>query len=192
LNDRRWLRTRVAYDLWRLHRDDEAIAVDDQLITEAKDDPRQAFRYLRDKATIFRLADRYSDALETWNVAIQLVKPGTVDWESAQSWRTTLLEKLGRVDDACAEYKVLIASKVVTPVDRAFYLAEMAKILEKNGLHAAALDAAAQAQQILKGEVKSADGHDASVAQIQSHIDKITGAPPAQPSDKKPSGKTNP
>jgi protein disulfide-isomerase len=190
LNDRRWLRTRVAYNLWRLHRDDEAIAVDDQLITEAKDDPRQAFRYLRDKATIFRFADRYSDALETWNVAIKLVKPGTVDWESAQSWRATLLEKLGR-DDACAEYKVLIASKVITPVDRAFYLAEMARILEKNGSHAAALDAAAQAQQILKGEVKSADGHAASAAQVQSQIDKITGASPAEPSDKKTSAKTN-
>jgi tetratricopeptide (TPR) repeat protein len=183
----------VAYNLWRLHRDDEVVAVFDKLVAETIDNPRQANRYLQDKISwVLVPAKRYVEALETWNVAIKLVKPDTVDWESAHLQRASLLEKLGRLDEVCAEYKVLIASKVITPVDRAFYFAEIARTLEKNGSHAAALDAAAQAQQILKGEVKSADGHAASAAQVQSQIDKITGAPPAEPSDKKTSGKANP
>src|SRR5207244_236612 len=99
------------YNLWRLHRDDEAIAVYDKLITEVRDHPRQAFVYLWDKAEVFRFADRNADALETWNAAVKLVKPDTVDWQDAQSWRAKFLEKLGRIDEACAVYKVLIESR---------------------------------------------------------------------------------
>jgi tetratricopeptide (TPR) repeat protein len=191
MDDQRELRTRVAYNLQRLGRGDEALAVLDKLIAEVRDNPRQAFLYLQDKAEDFlRPAGRYAEALETWDVAIELVKPDTVDWRDAQSYRARLLKKLGRVDDACAVYKALVASRITPSIDRAYCLAEMAEMLDKRGSRAAALEAAARAQQILKDEAKSADVE--NIAQVQSQINKVTGAMPVEPSDKKTPEKADP
>jgi thioredoxin-related protein len=183
LDDRHWLRTRVAYNLWRLHRDDEAIAVYEKLILEVEDHPRQAFVYLWDKADVFRYAGRNAEALEAWNAAVKLVNPDTVDWRAAQSWRANLLERLGRVGEACAVYKVLIESRISTPIERASCFAGMAVLLDKQGSRAAALDAAAQAQQILNSKATSADA--ASVAQVQTLVDKVNGSTATEPSDVK-------
>jgi tetratricopeptide (TPR) repeat protein len=191
MDDQREVRTRVAYNLQRLGRGDEALAVLDKLIAEVRDNPRQAFLYLQGKAEYFlRPAGRYTEALETLDVAIKLVKPDTVDWRDAQSYRARLLKKLGRFGDACAVYKALVASRITPSIDRAYCLAEMAEMLDKRGSRAAALDAAAQAQQILKDEPKSTDTE--NVTQVQSQINKVTGAMPAEPSDKKTPGKANP
>jgi thioredoxin-related protein len=193
LDDRRSLRSRIAWNLWRLHRENEALAVLDKLIAETQDSPRQAFRYLEDKATwVLQSAARYTEALDALDAAIKLVKPDTIDWQGAEWSRATLLEKLGRIDDACAAYKAIIASKTITTIDRAADLVGMAEMLNTHGSRAAALDAAAQAQQILKGEAKSADGDAATVGRIQNQIDKLTGAAPPEPSDKKTPAKTHP
>jgi tetratricopeptide (TPR) repeat protein len=191
LDDRRWLRTRIAWNLWRLHRDDEAAAVLDRLIAEVHDNPRQQCRYLCDKAE-WGLWDagRYAEALETLSAAIKLVKPDTVEWLRVQGWRANYLERLDRVADACAVYETLIASKVSGPIDRADCFTAMAIMLDKHGSRAAAVDAAAKAQQVLDHEVTSPATN--SVAQIQSRINKITGAKPAETKAKATQGKNNP
>ena len=177
--DRRFFRTRVAYNLQHLGRTDDAVAVYDKLIADVQDDPREAFRYLRQKGEIVLWqAHRYEEGLRTWDLALKLVKPDKSDWLDVQFWRMRSLARLGRVDDAWRAYNDTSVSKQFLPMSRAFCLAEMADMFNEQGSRAAALDAAAKAQGILDREAAPADA--ASVAGVRSVIDKVTGAKPAK------------
>ncbi len=178
--DRRFFRSRVAYNLARIHRDDEALATYDELIAEAGNDPQQVYSVpLHDKADlILEPANRFSDALDVWNAAVKLVKPDKPEWRDAQWRRMHLLARLGRADDAWAAYNDLVRSKFVGSLERAGCLADMAEMFDLQGSHAAAIDAAAKAQQILNhegGDIK------ASVrAELQRQTEKIIGAKSAE------------
>jgi Thioredoxin-like len=189
--DRRFMRTRIAYDLGRIHRDDEALATYDELIAEAGSDPQQVFWYLHDKADlVLEPANRFADALDVWNAAVKLVKPDKPEWRDAQGRRMHLLARLGRADDAWAAYALLSTSKFYSPLDRAGCLADMAEMLDTQGSRAAALDAAIKAQKALNSEAMALDG--AAAARVQSVIDNVTRPKPDRASETTVPGNSKP
>jgi hypothetical protein len=171
--DRRFFRERLPYNLHHLKRDDEALAVYDELISEAKDDSHRAAGYLILKVgVILYPAKRYTDVLECCDRAIDQLKSDSLDWERAHEWRVRALTSMGRLQDACSECDLLSQINGSSPDNRAYWLATMAELLEKRGLHSQALDAVARTNLIIEREADLIDSDDA--AQLKKQLREVT------------------
>lgn len=169
--DRRFFRERLPYNLHRLKRDDEALAIYDELISEAKDNPHRMADYLTEEvAVILFPAKRFAKAFDCCEQAIKLEPPDTLEWEGIQWWRVRVLTELGRTDEACAASKSLVESKNMAAEDRAWGLATLADLLEKRGLHDDAMSAKGRARQILDRDGESLDA--ATASRIKEHLSK--------------------
>jgi hypothetical protein len=143
-------RLRIAWNLWRLGRVDDAVALWDALIEESTDDPRRQFRILFSKAQMIWHNQRFEEVLDAWERAIPLVEPNTEDWRNGQWWRIRTLARMGREKEAWAAYDALAASDGLRPVERPLYIAHIALMLNEHGAREAALSAAARAEDALQ------------------------------------------
>lgn len=148
--ERRRIRTRVAFSLKQLGRIDEMVVVYDRLIAEVTDDRATMWRYLRDKATYLTGADRPAEALAAWEASRRLVDVGTDHWLDTEVFRARLLSRLARHADAIAAFDAALKVKSLTPLNRVHLFAEKAMVLRKAGRREEALVCAEQAEQSLR------------------------------------------
>ncbi len=147
--ERRKIRSRVAFSLKKLGRIDEAVAVYDRLIAEVIEDHAAAWGFLRDKAQLLTVANRPSQALETWEASRRFVEAGTDSWLDTEVFRARLLARLGRHPEAIAVLDSASRVKSLTTLVRANILAEKAMVLCKAGRREEALAGAEEAEAFL-------------------------------------------
>jgi hypothetical protein len=150
-SDERYLsRTRIAFNLRRLDRIEEAIALLDKMIAEAADDPRRQFRLHRDKAGYLWYKNRFAEALAAWDKAATLVDPNTQDWRTAQWERTQTLARLGRERDAWAAYEGMLSNGALQPLEQVGLSGTIAWALNEAGALEAAIDAAGKTEKAME------------------------------------------
>jgi tetratricopeptide (TPR) repeat protein len=147
--ERRKIRTRVAFSLKQLGRIDEAVAVYDRLIAEVTKDHTTAWGFLRDKAEYLTAADRPAEALKAWEASRRFVEAGTDSWLDTEVFRARLLARLGRHAEAIAVFDSALNVKSLSALVRANLLAEKAMVLSKAGRRDEALSSADQAEEFL-------------------------------------------
>jgi tetratricopeptide (TPR) repeat protein len=147
--ERRRIRSRIAYNLKQLGRIDEAAAVYDRLIAEVTGDRAAGWGFLRDKALVLTGADRPAEALEAWEASRRFVEPGTDSWLDTEVFRARLLARLGRTFEAVAGLDSALNVKSPTTLVRANLLAEKAMVLSKAGRRKEALAVAEQSEELL-------------------------------------------
>jgi tetratricopeptide (TPR) repeat protein len=150
--ERRRIRTRVAFSLKQLGRIDEMAAVYDGLIAEVIEDHDHAtaWRFLRDKAQYLTGADRQAEALEAWEASRRYVEEGTDNWLDTEVFRARLLARLGKHSEAIAVFDSALNVKSLTTLYRANLLAEKAMVLSKAGRREEALVCAKQSEEFLR------------------------------------------
>jgi protein disulfide-isomerase len=147
--ERRKIRTRVAFSLKQLGRIDEMVAVYDRLIAEVLEDHATAWRFLREKADYLTGADRSDAALEVWEASRRFVEVGTDNWLDTEVFHARLLAHVGRHAEAIAGFDSALNVKSLTTLNRAHLLAEKAMVLSKAGRRDEALACAEQTEELL-------------------------------------------
>jgi len=148
--EKRRIETRVAFNLKRLGRINEALAIYDRLIVEVSGNRKAEWSYLRDKAHMLADAGRLVEALEAWETSRRFVEPGTESWLDTEIFRSRLLGRLGRLTEAIAGFDSALNLKSLTPLDRAILLVEKVLVLSKAGRHKEALAIADRAEKVLE------------------------------------------
>jgi tetratricopeptide (TPR) repeat protein len=150
--ERRRIRTRVAFNLKQLGRIDEMVAVYDRLIAEViKDhDHATAWRFLQTKADFLTGANRPAEALEAWEASRRFVEVGTDEWLDTEVFRARLLARLGKPVEAIAAFDSALDVKSLTTLKRANLLAEKAMVLSRAGRREEALTCAEQTEEFLR------------------------------------------
>jgi tetratricopeptide (TPR) repeat protein len=172
--EKRQLRERIAFNLGKLGRIDEAAAAYDALVAESAGDRAMAWRRLEDKAELLARAGRLADALGAWDAARRYVESGTDDWMEGEVLRARLLGRLGRHAEAIADLDAALEVKSLTALSRAIILSEKAMILRKAGRRDEIAACLERADALLKP--MEADGDNVSVARhIRERLQAASG-----------------
>jgi tetratricopeptide (TPR) repeat protein len=148
--ERRSFQSRIAFNLMKLRRIEEAVTIYDRLIAEVSGNHEAAWRFLRTKADMLTSVTRLAEALEAWDASRRFVKPGTEHWLNTEVFRSRLLGRLGRQAEAIAGLDAALSIKSLTPLDRAILLAEKAIVLSKAAQHKEADAIAEQVEKVLQ------------------------------------------
>jgi tetratricopeptide (TPR) repeat protein len=162
--EKRLLRGRIAYNLEKLGRIDEAADTYDALVTGSAGDRAAAWRSLRDKAQLLARAGRLADALGAWDAARRHAEAGTDDWLDTEVFRARLLGRLDRHAEALAGLDSALEADSLTTLTRANILSEKAMILSKVGRRDEVAACTEQADALLR-PIEAAGGN-ASVARF--------------------------
>jgi tetratricopeptide (TPR) repeat protein len=160
--EKRRIRTRVAFSLKQLGRIDEMVAVYDTLIAEVIEDHATAWKYLRDKAVFLTGADRPAQALAVWEASRRFVEAGTDNWFDTEIFRARLIAKLGRYADAIAVFDSALIVKPLTTLEGVHLLAEKAMVLSKAGRRNEALACADQTEELLRPIETTGDNNEST------------------------------
>jgi hypothetical protein len=167
------LRERVAYNLWKLKKIDEAAAVYDDLIVQASGNDRMVWSFLRDKAEMLTYANRLRESLETWTLARKCVHKGSDEWLTTEivgiTWN---LIKLERFAEAEAVHEEVAKSGTKTPLEIAGILVGEAFQYKKVGGRPEALAKVREAENLL-ADIKPSRYDQAELDQIRSGIKTI-------------------
>ena len=166
------LRERIAFNLWRLKRIDESIAVYDDLIAQAAGNARMVWGFHRDKADVLMRAGRLREALETWTLARKYVKKGSDDWLTTEALRIHVLMKMQRFAEADAACEDLAKGGDVKPLELAGILSSQAWRFKDAGRAREALEKAAAAGKLL-ATVKPDRVEQAEVDEIRHRIETL-------------------
>lgn len=164
--ERTQIRGRIAYNLGRLGRVDEAAAVYDRLVAGSGADHVAAWGFLRDKAGLLTNANRLTEALAAWDDSRRFAKEGEERWYETEVLRCRLLGRLGRVAEAVGAFDAVLNVASLSALDRANALAEKAMVLGKAGRRDEALSCAGRSEEVLQ-RAASAGGNESTTAFIR-------------------------
>lgn len=176
--DQRWfLRKRIAYNLRKLDRVDEAVAVYDELLVEVRreGDRDAIWRCQSDKARMLTYAGRPQAAQQAWQAALEFVEPGSPDWIDNKIFLARLLEELERYDEAIAAYEAVRPHySRRNDIDRAFLDAQSARAMMKAGDKERARQRIETAEEFLKKA--PTDERQAAIKQVRKMIESTREA----------------
>ena len=145
----RRFRSRVAFNLSKLGRIEEASAVYDSLIAEATGHPGTKWGLLRDKAQMLTSADHRIEALRRGRPRGHVSNPGTMRWLETEVLRSRLLARVGNLTEAIAGLDAALNERSLRSLDRATLLVEKAIVLSTAHHHKEAATTADCAEQVL-------------------------------------------
>lgn len=170
-------RQRMAWNLWRLNRQEESLALYDELFAESAKYPWRLFRLAQDKANSLQFSGRFAEALSTWKQVIPLFEPRSGLLNEALRLRIRLLARLGRAEEAWAEFDRVSAAGWMEPIDSAAEMVLISAGLDEHGSRDAALAAAVRAEKALNEVVATSTFETNSIVFLRRKLENVKAGP---------------
>ncbi|MEX2317321.1 MAG: thioredoxin family protein [Pirellulales bacterium] len=176
-DDRFTDRKRMAWNLWRLNRQEESLALYDELFAASARYPWRLWALARDQADSFQYSEQFAEALSTWDQVIPRLEPRSDLLNEALLSRSRLLARLGRADDAWADFDRRSAEGWWEPIDPVAAMLLIAEGLNEHGSRDAALAAAARAEKALNELAAAGRIETNTIALLRLKLEKVKAGP---------------